>query len=154
MVDPDGEQVGVLPRDQALFLADQLDLDLVEVAPQARPPVTRLMDYGKWKYTRSVSEREARRRQRRQGGGLKEVTFGLKIEDHDLARKRRRAEEFLAGGDKVKVTVRFRGRERAYPERADALLERFLGEMDGAAEVVAGPEHTGRVTTMVLQPAS
>lgn len=154
MIDPDGEQVGVLERDKALFLARELGLDLVEVAPQAKSPVTRLMDYGKFKYDQSIQEREERKRRRRNRTDTKEVTFRLNIDDHDLDRKRRRVEEFLADGDKVKVTVRLRGRERNYPERAEEVLQRMLDGMEADYRLDAEPTQAGRTMSMTVAPAA
>lgn len=153
MIDPEGDQVGILAREKALYLADQLGLDLVEVAPQADPPVSRLMDYGKYKYDQSVKEREARRKQRRHRTSTKEITFRLTISDHDLDTKLRQADEFLAEGDKVKFTIRFRGRERAYPERGVKVLERVAGLLGHRARVTSPPEHAGRTMHMVVAPA-
>lgn len=148
LVAPDGSQIGVKKLDEALWLADQLGLDLVEVAPQADPPVARLMDYGKWKYERSVAEREARKKQTRTV--IKEVKFRPKISNHDFEVKRQRVEEFLKDGDKVKVTVMFRGREVTHPELGERLLHRLADEVQEIGKVESEPKLDGRNMTMVL----
>lgn len=150
MVAPDGEQIGVKKLAEALWLAEQLDLDLVEVAPNAKPPVCRLMDYGKYKYEQSVREREARKKQTRTS--VKELRMKVRIGDHDFDINRRRAEEFLADGDKVKVTIRFRGREQERPDFGRQLLDRLTEELGDAATVEQPPAMEGRNMTMVLAP--
>ncbi len=150
LVAPDGSQIGIKNRDEALWLADQLGLDLVEVAPDAKPPVARLMDYGKHKYEQSLREREARKKQTRTV--IKEVKFRPKIDDHDFAVKRRRIEMFLDEGDKVKVTMMFRGREVTHPELGRALLERLAREVEDYGEVELTPKLEGRNMTMLLIP--
>ncbi|MGH9167331.1 MAG: translation initiation factor IF-3 [Acidimicrobiia bacterium] len=150
LVAPDGSQVGVKRLEEALWLADQLGLDLVEVAPQANPPVARLMDYGKWKYEQSVRQREARKKQTRTV--IKEVKFKPKIDKHDFGVKRRRVEAFLSEGDKVKVTLMFRGREITHPERGERLLRRLVAEVDDLAVLETEPRLEGRNMTMMLAP--
>ncbi len=134
LVDPSGGQVGIKPIEEARWLADQLGLDLVEVAPDARPPVVRLMDYGKFKYEASVKAREARKNQTRTV--IKEVQFRPKIASSDFDVKRKRVEKFLQHGDKVKVVMRFRGREVTHPERGCDSVERLVraGEDGGTVE--------------------
>ena len=150
LVSPDGSQIGVKTIDEARWLANQLGLDLVEVAPEARPPVCRLMDYGKYKYEQSVKDREARKRQTRTV--IKEVKFRPKIDRHDYAVKMRRAVEFLEEGDKVKVTMMFRGREVTHPEIGQRILARLADDIDGAGTVEQGPKLEGRNMTMLLAP--
>jgi translation initiation factor IF-3 len=130
LVAPDGSQIGVRTLEEAQWLSQQLGLDLVEVAPEAKPPVCRLMDYGKFKYEQSVRQREARKKQTRTI--IKEVKFRPKIDDHDFEVKKRRVVEFLQEGDKVKVTMMFRGRAR--PGRRGSGGRR-------AAAGTRGPEH-------------
>jgi translation initiation factor IF-3 len=127
-----------------------LGLDLVEVAPDARPPVVRLMDYGKFKYEQSVRAREARKKQTRTV--IKEVQFRPKIGGNDFDVKRRRVQEFLDEGDKVKVTMRFRGREVTHPEIGREILERLVSEIDDHGEVEVAPKMEGRSMTMLLVP--
>ena len=150
VVAPDGSQIGVKAIEEARWLADNLGLDLVEVAPDARPPVVRLMDYGKFKYEQSVKAREARKRQTRTV--IKEVKLRPKIDTHDFEVKRLRAEKFLGLGDKVKVTMMFRGREVTHPELGRDLLKRFSEELDGFGTVEQMPKLEGRNMTMVLAP--
>jgi translation initiation factor IF-3 len=150
-VAPDGEQIGVKKLAEALWLAEQLDLDLVEVAPNASPPVCRLMDYGKYKYEQSVRDREARKKQTRTT--VKELRMKVRIGDHDFEINRRKAEEFLADGDKVKVTIRFRGREQERPDFGRQLLERLVEEVADQAVVEQSPAMEGRNMTMVLAPS-
>lgn len=150
VVAPDGEQIGVKKLAEALWLAEQLDLDLVEVAPNAKPPVCRLMDYGKYKYEQSVRDREARKKQTRTT--VKELRMKVRIGDHDFEINRRKAQEFLGDGDKVKVTIRFRGREQERPEYGRELLERLIEELGEEAAVEQSPTMEGRNMTMVLAP--
>lgn len=150
LVDPDGGQIGIKGIDEARWLADQLGLDLVEVAADARPPVVRMMDYGKYKYEQSVRAREARKNQTRTV--IKEVQFRPKIGKSDFDVKRRRVERFLGEGDKVKVTMRFRGREITHPEIGRAILDSLLDQVDDLGTVESGPKLEGRQLMMVLAP--
>lgn len=150
VVAPDGSQIGVKDRDEALWLAEQLGLDLVEVAPEAQPPVCRLMDYGKYRYEQSVRGREARKKQTRTV--IKEVKFRPKIDSHDFDTKRRKAEEFLDEGHKVKVTMMFRGREVTHPDLGRALLDRLAADLEGVAVVETPAKLEGRNMTMLLTP--
>lgn len=125
-------------------------MDLVEVAPDARPPVCRLMDYGKYKYEQSVRQREARKKQTRTI--IKEVKFRPKIDDHDYAVKMRRALQFLDDDDKVKVTMMFRGREITHPELGERILRRLAEDVKNYGEIEAGPKLEGRNMTMQLTP--
>ena len=127
VVAPDGSQIGVKKLNEALWLAEQLDLDLVEVAPNAKPPVCRLMDYGKYKYEQSVKQREARKKQTRTT--IKELRMKVRIGDHDFDITKRKAKDFLAEGDKVKVTIRFRGREQERPGFGKDLLDRLAEDL-------------------------
>lgn len=148
---PDGSQVGVKKIDEARWLAEQLGLDLVEVAPDARPPVCRLMDYGKWKYEQSVKAREGRKKQTRTV--IKEVKLRPKIDGHDFEVKRRRAERFLGDGDKVKVTLMFRGREITHPELGRNLLTKMADGLADFGVVETSAKLEGRNMTMVIAPA-
>jgi len=150
VVAPDGSQIGVKDRDEALWLAEQLGLDLVEVAPEAQPPVCRLMDYGKYRYEQSVRGREARKKQTKTV--IKEVKFRPKIDSHDFDTKRRKAEEFLDEGHKVKVTMMFRGREVTHPDLGRALLDRLATDLEGVAVVETPAKLEGRNMTMLLTP--
>ncbi len=150
LVDPSGGQVGIKGIDEARWLADQLGLDLVEVAPDARPPVVRLMDYGKFKYEASVKAREARKNQTRTV--IKEVQFRPKIASSDFEVKRKRVEKFLRNGDKVKVVMRFRGREVTHPELGRDILQRLEAAVEELGTVETMPRLDGRQMTMVLAP--
>ena len=150
MVAPDGEQIGVKTIQEALWLADQLEMDLVEVAPNAKPPVTRLMDYGKFKYEQSVKEREARKKQSK--STIKELTFKVKIGDHDYQIKRDRAARFLQDGDKVRVRIWFRGREASRPELGRKIMDRLRTELEPYGKVEQDAKQEGRNMTMVFGP--
>ena len=151
LIAPDGGQIGEKDIDEARWLAAQLGLDLVEVAPDARPPVVRMMDYGKFKYDQSVKAREARKNQTRTV--IKEVQFRPKIGKSDFEVKRKRVVKFLRQGDKVKCTMRFRGREVAHPELGREILQRLYESVEDYAEIEAMPRLDGRNMTMVLGPA-
>ena len=150
MVAPDGEQIGVKTIREALWLAEQLDLDLVEVAPNAKPPVCRLMDYGRYKYEQSVKQREARKKQTRTT--IKELRMRVRIGDHDFDITRRKAQDFLTSGDKVKVNIRFRGRENERPAVGRELLDRLATELTEFGSIEQAPKKEGGTMTMVLAP--
>ena len=147
---PGGEQVGVVRVEAALRLAEEAGLDLVEVAPNAKPPVAKLMDYGKYKYEAAQKARDARRNQA--NTQLKEIRFRLKIDDHDFGVKKGHVERFLSAGDKVKVMIMFRGREQSRPEAGVRLLQRLAEEIGELATVESMPRQDGRNMTMVLAP--
>ncbi|MEA1904178.1 MAG: translation initiation factor IF-3 [Actinomycetota bacterium] len=150
VVAPDGEQIGVKKINEALWLAEQLDLDLVEVAPNAKPPVCRLMDYGRYKYEQSVKQREARKKQTRTT--IKELRMRVRIGEHDFEITERKARDFLQGGDKVKVNIRFRGRERERPEFGRNLMHRLAEEVSEDGTIEQPPKVEGGSMTMVLAP--
>jgi translation initiation factor IF-3 len=150
LIDENGEQVGIIPTFDALQMARERGLDLVEVAPNAIPPVCRLMDYGKFRYEQSRKERESRRHQH--VIELKEVRIRPKIDDHDLSTKGRQAAKFLDAGDKVKVTVLFRGREMAHPDLGKALLDQLAEQLRPHGSVEQPPRMEGRTMTMFLAP--
>jgi len=150
VVAPDGSQVGVKKLSEALWLAEQLDLDLVEVAPNARPPVCKIMDYGKFKYEQSVRDREARKKQTRTV--IKETRLTPRIADHDFDMQARRTAEWLSDGDKVKVTVRFRGRERERPEFGREVLDRLVATIGDRGVVEQPASLEGRNMSMTLAP--
>jgi translation initiation factor IF-3 len=150
LVGPQGEQVGVVPIAVALRLAQEAELDLVEVAPDAKPPVAKIMDYGKFKYEAAQKAKEARRNQ--VNTDLKEVRFRLKIDVHDYETKRKRAEGFLLGGDKVKAMILFRGREQSRPEQGVRLLQKFAEEIAEFGVVESRPTQDGRNMTMIIAP--
>jgi translation initiation factor IF-3 len=150
VIAPDGAQIGVKKLNEAMWLAEQLDLDLVEVAPNAKPPVCRLMDYGKYKYEQSVKAREARKKQTRTT--IKELRMKVRIGEHDFDITRRKAQEFLAEGDKVKMTIRFRGREQERPAFGKDLLDRLAEDLSDSGVVEQTPKLEGRSMTMVIAP--
>lgn len=150
MVGPAGEQVGIVRVEDAMRLAAESDLDLVEVAPQAKPPVAKLMDYGKYKYEAAVKAREARKNQT--NTVLKEIRFRLKIDDHDYKTKTGHALRFLNAGDKVKAMIQFRGREQQRPEMGIRLLNRFAEDVAEAGIVESAPRQDGRNMVMVIGP--
>ena len=150
VIAPDGAQIGIKKLNEAMWLAEQLDLDLVEVAPNAKPPVCRLMDYGKYKYEQSVKAREARKKQTRTT--IKELRMKVRIGEHDFDITRRKAQEFLEEGDKVKVTVRFRGREQERPAFGKELLDRLAEDLSDVAVTEQTAKLEGRSMTMVLAP--
>ncbi|MCB2185874.1 MAG: translation initiation factor IF-3 [Deltaproteobacteria bacterium] len=150
LVNDEGEQVGIVSIDEALRVAGEAGLDLVEVAPGAEPPVCRVMDYGKFKYEQAKKAQEAKRKQSLTQ--LKEVKLRPKIEDHDLDTKMRNARRFLEERDRVKVTVQFRGREIAYTELGVRLLERVAKVLEDIAMVEGSPKLEGRLMHMILMP--
>lgn len=150
VIDQEGEQVGILPIEQALSMAEELGLDLVEVAPMARPPVCRIMDYGKFKYEEQRKAREARKKQHQIQ--IKEVKMRPGIEEHDFDFKTRHARRFLEEGNKVKVTMMFRGRQMAHPEIGRQVLERVMKELLDISKVEMNPTMEARSMSMVLVP--
>jgi len=151
LVGEKGEQLGIMPLNQALEMARKHNLDLVEVAPTAVPPVCRLLDYGKYKYEQAKKERELRRSQR--VSLLREVRLRPKIDNHDFESKVRSVRKLLGEGDKVKVTVRFRGREITHPEIGWGLLQRMTESLQGVAAIARQPVIDGRSMTIILSPA-
>lgn len=151
LIDPDGEQIGVVSIDEAREKAHDFDLDLVEVAPKARPPVVRIMDWGKYQYEQQKRAKEAKKKQHTIE--VKEVKFRPKTEEHDLNFKVRNARRFLKKGKKVKVTVRFRRRELRRPELGQQVLDRVAQDLDDIAEVESRSDRVeGRQLNMMLEP--
>ena len=150
LVGPNGETVGIVPTDQALKLAQEADLDLVEVAPTARPPVCKLMDYGKFKYENAQKAREARRNQT--NVIIKEMKLRPKIDQHDYETKKGHVVRFLKAGDKVKITIMFRGREQHRPELGYRLLQKLAEDVTELGFVESSPKQDGRNMVMVLGP--
>ena len=150
VITPDGEQAGILPVERALEMAEEMGLDLVEVAPLARPPVCRIMDYGKFKYEEQRQAREARKRQHHVQ--IKEVKMRPGIEGHDFDFKMRHARRFLEEGNKVKLTMMFRGRQMAHPEFGRQVLDRASGMLQDVSKVEALPQLEGKSMIMVLAP--
>ncbi|WP_370875248.1 translation initiation factor IF-3 [Arthrobacter silviterrae] len=150
LVGPAGEQVGIVRIEDALRLAAESDLDLVEVAPTAKPPVCKLMDFGKYKYEAAVKAREARKNQT--NTVLKEIRFRLKIDKHDYETKRGHALRFLGAGDKVKAMIQFRGREQQRPEMGIRLLQKFATDVAEVGAIESSPRIDGRNMVMVIGP--
>jgi translation initiation factor IF-3 len=150
LVGPDGAQIGIVTIQEALRRAQELDLDLVEVAPNAAPPVCRIMDYGKFKYERDVRQKEARKRQARVE--VKEIKMRPKIDRHDYQIKKGHVERFLKTGARVKVTIMFRGREMAHTELGRRLLDRLTEDLQELANVETFPKLDGRNMVMVMAP--
>ena len=150
LVDPDGEQLGIKLLPEALAIARQLDLDLVEVAPGAIPPVCRIMDYGKFKFDAAQRAKESRRKAVHVG--IKEMKYRPKIGPGDFETKTRQVAKFLEEGHKVKITIMFRGREVFHPELGKRILDRIADEMDGLGKPEAVPRLDGRNMVMVLAP--
>jgi translation initiation factor IF-3 len=151
LIGEDGNQIGVLKTPDALKYAEERDLDLVEVAPDARPPVCRVLDYSKYKYEQAQKLKAARKHQ--QQITIREIKFRPKIAQNDYDTKKGHVERFLKGKDKVKVTIMFRGREQAHPERGTALLQKLAGELSEFAVVEQTPLQDGRNMTMMLGPS-
>ena len=150
VIAPDGSQMGILDLDAALAAAVEQGLDLVEVAPLARPPVVRIMDYGKYKFEQAKMARVAKKKQH--VILLKEVKYRPGIEDHDFETKTRHARRFLSEGNKVKVTMQFRGRQIAHPELGRAVVDRVVAELTDVAKIESDAKLEGKFMTMILTP--
>ena len=150
VIDEDGKQIGVMRTEDALRIAQEHDLDLVEVAPEARPPVTRILDYSKYKYEQAQKQKQARKHQ--QQITVREIKFRPKIAEHDYETKKGHVERFLRHKDKVKITIMFRGREVTHPERGEMILDRLAEELAELAIVEQRPTQDGRNMTMMLGP--
>jgi translation initiation factor IF-3 len=150
LIGAEGEQLGIVDIDEALKRAQDADLDLVEVAPGSKPPVTRLLDYSKYKYEQEQKQKQARKHQ--QQVNIREIKLRPKIANHDYETKKGHVERFLRHQDKVKITIMFRGREQAHPERGRALLQRLFEDLDGLAVIESHPLQEGRNMSMLLAP--
>ena len=150
LVDPDGRQLGIKPLPEALHIARELDLDLVEVAPMANPPVCKILDYGKWKYEAAQRDKESRRKAI--NVQIKEMKYRPKIGGGDFDTKTRKVAHFLDQGHKVKITIMFRGREMAHPELGKRILDQIADQLTPGAKVEAAPKLDGRNMVMVLAP--
>jgi translation initiation factor IF-3 len=150
LIDENGQQVGIMRTQDALRQAQERDLDLVEVAPDAKPPVCRILDYSKYKYEQVQKQKAARKHQ--QQINIREIKFRPKIAQHDYDTKKGHVIRFLKGRDKVKVTIMFRGREMAHPERGEMILNRLAEELGELAVVEQRPQQDGRNMTMMLAP--
>ncbi|MFO7913206.1 MAG: translation initiation factor IF-3 [Desulfotignum sp.] len=150
VIGADGEQIGIMPVSEALRIAEDQTLDLVEVSPDANPPVCKIMDHGKFKYEQTKKKQEAKRKQKTTQ--IKEIKVRPKTDDHDLATKARHIEKFISNNDKVKITLVFRGREVMLREQANAVLEKVVNLTADFAVVEQQPRFEGRVITMLLAP--
>jgi translation initiation factor IF-3 len=151
LIDETGQQVGIMKTADALKIAQDRDLDLVEVAPEAKPPVCRILDYSKYKYEQAQKQKAARKHQTQIN--VREIKFRPKIAQHDYDTKKGHVLRFLNGRDKVKVTIMFRGREMAHPERGEQLLNRLADELGELAVVEQRPQQDGRNMVMMLAPS-
>ena len=152
MIGDAGEQVGVVPVEKALQMANERGLDLVEVAGAATPPVCRILDYGKYRYEQIKKEKKVRSGQK--SGLLKEIRIRPQVKDHDLDIKVNKARKFLEDGDKVKVLVAFRGRQMVHPELGVKLLQKVATSLKGKAQLDGQPIHEGRIMSLILSPIS
>jgi translation initiation factor IF-3 len=150
LIGADGEQLGIVDTPDALKRAQDADLDLVEVAPNSKPPVTRLLDYSKYKYEQEQKQKQARKHQ--QQVNVREIKLRPKIATHDYETKKGHVERFLNHQDKVKITIMVRGREQAHPERGRDLLQRLYEDLDGLAVIESAPLQEGRNMSMLLAP--
>ncbi len=151
LIGAEGEQLGIVDTAEAMKRAQEADLDLVEVAPNSSPPVTRLLDYSKYKYEQEQKQKAARKHQ--QQVNVREIKLRPKIADHDYETKKGHVERFLRQRNKVKITIMFRGREQAHPERGRDLLKRLFEDLDGLATIESEPLQEGRNMSMMLAPS-
>jgi translation initiation factor IF-3 len=151
LIGADGEQLGIVDTAEALRRAQEADLDLVEVAAASKPPVTRMLDYSKYKYEQEQKLKQARKHQ--QQVNIREIKLRPKIATHDYDTKKGHVERFLKHGDKVKVTIMFRGREQAHPERGRALLQKLFEDLGGLGVIESAPLQEGRNMSMLLAPS-
>ena len=149
-MDSDGTQLGIMPLKQAMELAEQRNLDLVKIAPQAKPPVCKIIDYGKFRFEQSKREKEQRKNQR--VVEIKEVRLSLNIDTHDFETKKNHAVRFISEGNKVKASIRFRGREMGHPELGQEIMNKFADAMSEVANVEKAPKLEGRTMLMFLTP--
>ncbi len=150
VIDTDGTQLGVMSRDEAMNLAEEKKLDLVCIAPKAEPPVCRILDYGKYKYELQKREKEAKKKQKTTQ--VKEIRLSTFIEDHDIMVKAKTGAKFLKDGDKLKVSLRFRGREKDYVARGMEVMEKFAEAVSEVGTIDKKPNFEGRSLTMILTP--
>lgn len=151
LIGEDGQQLGIVDTAEALRRAQEANLDLVEVAPNAKPPVARLLDYSKYRYEQEQKQKAARKHQ--QQVNVREIKLRPKIADNDYKTKKGHVERFLKHNDKVKITIMFRGREQAHPERGRALLQKLYEDLDGLATIESEPLQEGRNMSMLLAPS-
>ncbi len=152
LIDYDGTQLGIVPLDAALETARQRDLDLVEIAPNANPPVCKLLDYSKFKYELQKKEKEAKKKQKDSAIEVKDITMKVMIDSHDLQIKLKQMREFLQDGDKVRVRIRFRGRENMYPELGDKLANKIIAELSDVGALEKPPVKENAFLSFTLLP--
>ena len=150
MIGPNGEQLGIFPRDLALKKAGELGLDLVEVAPQANPPVCRIMDFAKYRYEQEKREREAKKHQRH--SQLKEIRISPRIDPHDYEVKLKHIRQFLEKGYKVRIRMMFKGREMAHQDIGKAVIDRIISDVNENGKIDKPPQMVGRTVVMILGP--
>ena len=149
VIGPDGKQIGIMKTRDAIQLAYDMGLDLVEVSPNANPPVCKILDYGKFKYEERKKQKEAKKKQ---AGEVREISMGPRISEHDLGVKLKKVREFLGDGAKVKIRIFFKGRELAHPEYGEELIKKILEELKEEAQVEIPPKMDGRNLTCLLKP--
>ncbi len=152
LIDPEGEQAGIVPVEEALRSAEEYGLDLVEVAPNSSPPVCRIMDYGKYRYQQAKKTKDAKRKQT--VIQVKEVKLRPKTEEHDIQYKTAHIKRFLSEGNRVKITIQFRGREIAHPDMAHRVIERVMEGIEGLGVVDQHPKMEGRRMVFILRPTA
>jgi len=152
LIDQDGKQIGIVPLQEALRIAEERGLDLVEIVPNANPPVCKLLDYGKFLYELKKKEKEARKKQKEHSMEVKDMNLSLRIDEHDLRVKLKHMREFLEDGDKVRVRIRFRGRESAHPELGDKLVSKIVEELSDCGQLEGPPKKEGNFLTFSLLP--
>ena len=152
LIDEKGKQIGIVPLQDALRIAEEKGLDLVEIAPQANPPVCKILDYGKFMYELKKKEKEARKKQKEHAIEVKDIMLSLRIDEHDLKVKLKHMREFLMDGDKVRVRIRFRGRENLHPELGDKLANRIIEDLSDVGQLEAPIKREGNFLTFSLLP--
>lgn len=152
LIDENGKQIGIVPLQDALRIANEKGLDLVEIAPHANPPVCKILDYGKFLYELKKKEKEARKKQREHAIEIKDIMLSLRIDEHDLKVKLKHMREFLLDGDKVRVRIRFRGRENLHPELGDRLANRIIEELSDVGQLESSIKKEGNFLVFSLLP--
>ncbi len=152
LIDENGKQLGIIPIQEALRIASEKGLDLVEVAPQANPPVCKILDYGKFLYELKKKEKEAKKKQREHAIEVKDMMLSVRIDEHDLKVKLKHMREFLMDGDKVRVRIRFRGREHLHPELGDKLANRIVEELSDVGQLESSIKKEGNFLIFSLLP--
>ncbi|MDW8066093.1 MAG: translation initiation factor IF-3 [Aquificaceae bacterium] len=152
LIDENGKQIGIVPIQEALRIASEKGLDLVEIAPQANPPVCKILDYGKFLYELKKKEKEAKKKQREHAIEVKDMMLSLRIDEHDLKVKLKHMREFLMDGDKVRIRIRFKGREHLHPELGDKLANRIIEELSDVGQLESPIKKEGNFLVFSLLP--